>query len=76
MVGQLSNRVLSVDGEPIIRKVLPRYLAAAGYVVRAAVDGLDALRKLREGHPDMIISDLNMPRMSGNEFLAIVRKPS
>jgi CheY-like chemotaxis protein len=49
-------------------------LVSAGYVVRIAVDGLDALRKLREGLPDMIISDLNMPHMSGTEFLDIVRK--
>jgi CheY-like chemotaxis protein len=47
---------------------------AAGYVVRTAVDGLDALAKLRAGLPDLIISDLNMPRMSGFEFLAVVRK--
>jgi CheY-like chemotaxis protein len=47
---------------------------AAGYVVRTAVDGLDALGKLRAGLPDLIISDLNMPRMSGIEFLHIVRK--
>jgi hypothetical protein len=39
-----------------------------------AVDGLDAIGKLRGGLPDLIISDLNMPRMSGSEFLDIVRK--
>jgi len=74
MVGQLKDRVLLVDDEPLIRKIVSRNLAAAGYVVRVAVDGLDALRKLREGLPDMIISDLNMPHMSGTEFLDIVRK--
>jgi CheY-like chemotaxis protein len=46
---------------------------AAGYVVRVAVDGLDALEKLRGGVPDLIISDLNMPRMSGVELLTVVR---
>jgi CheY-like chemotaxis protein len=76
MVGQLGNRVLLVDDEALIRKVISGYLVAAGYVVQTAVDGLDALGKLRAGLPDLIISDLNMPRMSGNEFLAIVRKPS
>jgi len=48
-------------------------LVAAGYVVRTAVDGLDALEKLRTGLPDLIISDLNMPRMSGIELLEVVR---
>jgi CheY-like chemotaxis protein len=45
---------------------------AAGYVVREAVDGLDAIGKLRAGLPDLIISDLKMPRMSGVEFLEVV----
>jgi len=49
-------------------------LVAAGYVVRTAVDGLDAIAKLRGGLPDLIISDINMPRMSGVEFLGIVRQ--
>ena len=47
---------------------------AAGYVVRVSVDGLDAIGELRAGAPDLIISDLNMPRMSGSEFLNVVRK--
>ncbi len=71
---QVSGRVLLVDDEPLIRKLISGYLVAAGYVVKVAVDGLDALVKLRGGLPDLIISDLNMPRMSGLEFLDVVRK--
>jgi CheY-like chemotaxis protein len=74
MLGQLSDRVLLVDDDPFIRKLLSGYLVAAGYVVRTAVDGLDALGKLRAGLPDLIISDLNMPRMSGPELLEVVGK--
>ena len=74
MAGQLSGRVLLVDDEPLVRKLISRYLVAAGYVVRVAVDGLDAIGKLRAGPLDLIISDLKMPRMSGTEFLGIVRK--
>jgi CheY-like chemotaxis protein len=74
MVGQLSNRVLLVDDEPLIRKVISAYLVAAGYVVRPAFDGLDAIGKLRAGLPDLMISDLNMPRMEGFEFLEVIRK--
>ncbi len=74
MLGQLGNRVLVVDDDPFIRKLISGRLVAGGYVVRTAVDGLDALGKLRAGLPDLIISDFNMPRMSGDEFLTIVRK--
>ena len=74
MLGQLGNRVLVVDDDPFIRKLISGRLVAGGYVVRTAVDGLDALGKLRAGLPDLIISDFNMPSMSGDEFLTIVRK--
>ena len=74
MVEKTSERVLLVEDDPLIRKLLSGYLVAAGYVVRAAVDGLDALTKLRAALPDLIISDLNMPRMSGLELLEVVHK--
>jgi CheY-like chemotaxis protein len=74
MIGQLNERVLLVDDEPLARKLISRYLVAAGYVVRMAEDGLDAIAKLRTGLPDLIISDLKMPRMSGIELLDVVRK--
>ena len=74
MVGRLSSRVLLVDDEPLFRMAITSFLVAAGYVVRPAVDGLDALQKLRAGVPDLIISDINMPRMSGVELLHIIRQ--
>ena len=43
-------------------------------MVQKAVDGLDAIKRLRAGLPDLIISDLNMPRMDGFEFLHVIRK--
>jgi two-component system chemotaxis sensor kinase CheA len=49
-------------------------LVAAGYVVRVVVDGLNAIGKLRAGPLELIISDLNMPRMSGIELLEVVPK--
>jgi CheY-like chemotaxis protein len=74
MLGQLTHRVLLVDDALLIRKVLSSMLVGAGYVVRTAVDGLDGIGKLRQGAPDLIISDLMMPRMSGLEFLTVVRQ--
>jgi CheY-like chemotaxis protein len=67
-------RVLVVDDESSLREVTRAILESQGYEVLTAADGLDGLSALSESLPDVIISDLNMPRMSGFEFLAIVRK--
>jgi two-component system response regulator MprA len=66
-------RILCVDDEPSVRESSSMVLASEGYEVITAEDGLDALDKLAEATPDLIISDLRMPRMSGFEFLEIVR---
>ena len=49
-------------------------MESQGYEVLTVADGLDGLNALNGSLPDVIISDLSMPRMSGFEFLAIVRK--
>jgi len=67
-------RVLVVDDEQGVRKSLAMILAAEGYLVATAEDGFDALLQLKQGLPDVIVSDLNMPRMSGFEFLSVVRR--
>jgi CheY-like chemotaxis protein len=53
---------------------MARLLAAAGYEVSTAEDGFSALLQLKRGTPDLILSDLNMPQMSGFEFLSVVRR--
>ena len=67
------GRVLVVDDAAANRELLSEILAVEGYDVATAQDGLDALSQLAEPLPDVIISDLRMPRMSGFEFLAVVR---
>ena len=74
MNGSIIPRVLLVDDEPRARGILSRLLNAAGFVTQEAEDGIDGLAKLRERLPDVIISDLNMPRMSGVEFISVVRR--
>jgi CheY-like chemotaxis protein len=74
VTGKLAFRVLVVDDEPLDRRFLSTILVSAGYIVRTAVDGIDGIGKLRGTPIDLIISDLQMPRMSGQEFLAIVRQ--
>jgi CheY-like chemotaxis protein len=70
----LKPQVLVVDDESSIRSSIAMLLAAAGYVVNTAKNGFDALLQLKRTLPDLIISDLNMPEMSGFEFLSVVRR--
>jgi CheY-like chemotaxis protein len=74
VVAQFRYRVLVVDDEPSIRETTKALLESQGYEVITAADGLDALLALSKSLPDVIISDLYMPRMSGFEFLTIVRQ--
>ncbi len=69
-----SFRVLVVDDEPSIREISSALLRTKGYEVRTASDGFAALIELRRALPDIIISDLKMPNMSGFELLSIVRR--
>ena len=68
------NSVLLVDDDPSVRDLLSMRLEQAGFEVRQAEDGIDGLVKLRDELPKVIISDLEMPRMSGIEFIWVVRR--
>ena len=70
------KKVLVVDDEPQITRVLRHSLTAHRYDVRTAADGLSALDTFRDWHPDLIITDLQMPEMDGIEFCREVRKAS
>ena len=70
------QKVLVVDDEPQITRVLRHSLTAHRYDVRTAADGLSALDTFRDWHPDLIITDLQMPEMDGIEFCREIRKVS
>ncbi|MFD7548651.1 response regulator transcription factor [Streptomyces sp. NPDC059578] len=59
------QRILIVDDEPAVREALQRSLAFEGYLTEVAVDGADALEKAAATRPDLIILDIQMPRMDG-----------
>jgi DNA-binding NtrC family response regulator len=63
------GRVLIVDDNASQRAALATILSDRGYVVQVAADGLDALENLNSFNPDVIVSDLIMPRMDGFELL-------
>jgi CheY-like chemotaxis protein len=67
-------KLLIVDDEPATRLLLSQIFSNMGHEVAAAEDGFDALRQMRQTMPDIILSDLNMPGMSGFEFLSVIRR--
>lgn len=66
--------ILVADDNPQLLSVLTDIFREWGYEVRTASDGFEALSLIRERLPDILVSDLNMPRMSGFELLSIVRR--
>ena len=66
--------LLVVDDEVSIRLSLSQALIEIGYNVRCAEDGFSALRELSSAVPDLLLSDLNMPNMSGFELLSVIRR--
>jgi CheY-like chemotaxis protein len=67
-------RVLIVDDEPLVLQTSAAIVRSFGFTVRTAEDGFAALKIMREVLPDIVISDLRMPNMSGFELLSIVRR--
>jgi CheY-like chemotaxis protein len=67
-------QILVVDDEPGVRDSVAMLLTSHGYGVVTAENGFDALLQLRRSLPDVILSDLNMPQMSGFELLSVVRR--
>lgn len=66
--------ILIVEDDDQIRVLLSTIFEQSGYSVRRASDGVVALQELRTEVPDILLSDLFMPRMSGFELLPVVRQ--
>jgi two-component system, OmpR family, KDP operon response regulator KdpE len=65
--------VLVVDDEPQIRRVMRATLTTEGYTVIEARNGAEALEQLRDGHPDLILLDMNMPVLDGLQACREIR---
>ena len=70
----MGKRVMTVDDSATVRQVLHMTLEEAGYDVVEAVDGADALEKLSEKSVDMLVTDLNMPKVDGIDLIQQVRQ--
>jgi CheY-like chemotaxis protein len=67
-------RVLLVEDDPLVLETTAAVVRSFGFSVRTAEDGFVALQILREVLPDIILSDLRMPGMSGFELFSIIRR--
>jgi chemosensory pili system protein ChpA (sensor histidine kinase/response regulator) len=65
--------ILVVDDSVSVRQVFARLLRTKGWKTNTARDGVEALEKLANARPDLIILDLEMPRMNGYEFLSTLQ---
>ena len=66
--------ILVVDDEPLLRRLLRSMLERSGFDVDEAQDGHDALSKIRDNVPDLMIVDYMMPEMDGPDICRAVRK--
>lgn len=69
-------KILLVDDEKRILEVLEAYLEREGYEIHCADNGIDALKKAKNINPDLIVLDLMLPDISGEEVCRLVRKES
>jgi len=66
-------RVLIAEDDPQSAELLEAYLSGTGYEIKTAADGQEALQKVQEWHPDLILLDVMMPRISGFQVCKQVR---
>ncbi len=67
------KRILVADDSITVREVERKMLAARGYEVDVAVDGMDAWNSVRAKHYDLIVSDIDMPRLNGFELVSLIK---
>jgi CheY-like chemotaxis protein len=65
----MSVLVLVVDDSMLIRHTVCRFLEERGFTVQSATNGEDALAAIQSTQPQLVITDIEMPRMSGNELI-------
>jgi CheY-like chemotaxis protein len=72
----MSVVALVVDDSMLIRHTVCRFLEERGFAVESATNGQEALEALKRVQPDIIITDIQMPKMSGSELITAVKSDS
>src|SRR4029077_19098727 len=69
----MAKKILVADDEPYVLRSIEYTLCKAGYAVTTAVDGEEALNKIKSEDPDLVFLDIQMPKMDGNEVCKQLR---
>jgi CheY-like chemotaxis protein len=70
----MTRTALVVDDSMLIRHTVCRFLEERGYAVESATNGLDALQVLQGTRPDVLITDMMMPKMDGSQLITEMKK--
>ena len=70
----MSKKVLLIDDDLTLVKMMESFLVSHGYMVMAATDGEEGLAKVRNECPDLIVLDVHMPKMNGYTFVFELKK--
>jgi len=70
----MSLMALVVDDSMLIRHTVCRFLEQRGFAVESATNGQEALEVLKRIHPDIIVTDMQMPKMSGSELITALKQ--
>ena len=71
---RMSAVALVVDDSMLIRYTVCRFLEERGFAVESATNGVEALQILERTHPALIVTDMQMPKMSGSELITALKK--
>jgi CheY-like chemotaxis protein len=70
----MSKKILVIDDDPTLVKIVQPFLESHDFKVTVATDGQDGLEMLKKDQPDLIVLDVQMPRMNGYTFIFELKK--
>lgn len=68
------QKILTVDDSSVIRNIISTILKSSGFIVDTAINGIDGLEKIYTNSYDLVISDINMPKMDGLTMIKTLRE--
>lgn len=76
MMADHSVTILTIEDDRLVRRAITSYLQGLGHLVLQAADGEEGLEIFRRAHPDLVLTDLRLPKLDGMEVLSTIQKES